>query len=356
MQKDLLVSSPREQRELRLTELERLIVALDGQVAGQTRQVELTGARKMAADLEKEAAADRDYAGKLAAWTGRLAILEGRYSEGRRLYQEAQSLSPGNVPSIILGIRLEGDPQKRLEIIDRELALAGPQSGSFSSGQGELQIEKGRALLELRRFAEAAGAFDTAFTLGLDGVYAETYRDARERAWELRNTENFGGDLAILERGGLSWKECITMLKNETQLLRFLTAGRNTDETALFGSLLDRGYIPAIQDVSLIEWPAIKPKAEDPVFRSGAAYLLWHLYTESRGDRSLLTRYSARYAAGSSPRSPLSDIPPLSPFLDSVLGCVETELLSLPDGRNFRPAQPIRGAEFLAASRKINAN
>jgi tetratricopeptide (TPR) repeat protein len=350
MRKDLLVSSPREQMELNLAELERAVIALDRTMTGIVRQSETSAARKMANDMEKEAAADNDYAGKLASWSGRLAILEGRYSEAQRLYRQSQALSPGNIPSIILGIRLEGDPEKRLAVIDQELVIAGHTP---DSGYGELQVERGRALMELRRFAEAAGSFDTAFNAGLDAVYAESYREARDRSWELRNTESQGGTLAILERGGLTWKDCITLAKNETQLLRFLTAGRDVSEAELFNRLLDRSFIPYTQDVTLNEWPGTKPKNDDPVFRGGAAWLIWRLYAEARADRGLLTRYSARFAAGGSPRSPISDIPPLSPFFDSVLGCVETEFLSLPDGRNFRPAEPIRGAEFLAVLKRI---
>jgi hypothetical protein len=43
----------------------------------------------------------------------------------------------------------------------------------------------------------------------------------------------------------------------------------------------------------------------------------------------------------------------LSPFFDSILGCVENEYLSLPDGRNFRPDDPVRGAELLAILKRI---
>jgi tetratricopeptide (TPR) repeat protein len=354
-QKDLLISSPREQLELNLAEIEQAIVALDRTAADLTRRTETAAARKMIAGMEKEAAADTDYAGKLAAWSGRLAILEGRYSEAQRLYRQSRTLSPGNLPSIILGIRLEGDPEKRLALIDSELALSGPRTGSFAPGFGELQIERGRTLGVLRRFGEAAGAFDTAFAAGLDRVYAETYREERDRAWELRNAEARGGTLEILARGGLRWKDCVTLIKTETRLLRFLTGGGELSDEELFGRLLDRSFLPYTQDVSLNEWPKVKPKSEDPVFRSGAAWLIWHLYAESRADRGLLSRYSARFAAGANPRSPIGDIPPLSPFFDSILGCVETELLSLPDGRNFRPADPVRGAELLAILKKIGS-
>ena len=355
LKKDIAVFVQRDDMELNLLELERMIVPLearvDRQAADRARQIEISETRKTISEMEKEARADSGYAGQLAAWSGRLAILEGRYSEAQRQYRQAQSLSPGNLPLIILGTRLEGDPEKRLAIIDREISLGG--TGSFSSGVGELQIEKGRTLAQMRRFSEAAGAFDAAFASGIGSIYAESYRDARDRAWELRNAEASGGTFEILERGGLTWKDCIALTKAETQLLRFLTAGRDLSDTEIFNRLVERSFIPFTQDVALNEWPRTVPKPEDPVFRSGAAWLLWHLYAEARADRGLLSRYSARFTLGGSARSPINDIPALSPFFDSILGCVETELLSLPDGRNFRPAEPIRGTEFLAILRKM---
>jgi hypothetical protein len=122
----------------------------------------------------------------------------------------------------------------------------------------------------------------------------------------------------------------------------------------LFNRLVDRAFIPYTQDITISDWPAARPRADDVVTRAGAAWLVWHLFAESRGDRGMLSRYSARFATGANARSPIIDVPVLSPFFDSILGCIETELMSLPDGRNFRPAQPIRAAELLAILRRID--
>jgi hypothetical protein len=174
----------------------------------------------------------------------------------------------------------------------------------------------------------------------------------RDRAWELRNAE--GSAVDILVKSGLNWRDCITLVKNETQLLRFLTGGRDMSETDLFNRLFERSFIPATQDINVSDWPSARPKSDDIVLRGGAAWIIWHLNAESRADRGMLSRYSARYATGNRPRSPIADIPPLSPFFDSILGCVETELISLPDGKNFKPDEPIRGAELLSALKKID--
>jgi tetratricopeptide (TPR) repeat protein len=350
LKKDLLIDTTKVQTESNLSELEKAIIPLEaaGGTNARNRQNDLAAARRMINALEKEAHADADYSSRLTAWSGRLSILEGKYSEALRLYRQSIVLSPGNIPSIILGVRLEGDPTKRLELVEKELALAVPSS----PGYGELQIERGRALMDLRRLSEAAGSFDIAFTAALDPVYRESYREMRDRAWELRNAE--GSAVDILTKSGINWKDCITLIKNETQLLRFLTGGRDMSETDLFNRLLERSFVPATQDINVSEWPTAKPKPDENVLRGGAAWIIWHLYAESRADRGMLSRYSARYATGNRPRSPIADIPPLSPFFDSILGCVETELVSLPDGRNFKPEEPIRGSELLSALKKID--
>jgi tetratricopeptide (TPR) repeat protein len=353
LQNDISINNSKDQTDANLAKIEAAIVPLEaaGGTEARRRQSEINSARQMITGMEREASADADFSGKLIAWSGRLAILEGRYSEAQRLYRQSIAVSPGNLPSVILNIRLEGDPSKRLEIIERELAAAGQRA----AGVGELYIERGRSLFELNRFSEAAGAFDTAFSSGLNVVYSESYGADRSRAWELRNTAGVAaGTLNMLGRDSISWNDCITIAKNETQLLRFITGGRNLTDAELFSRLFDRAFIPVIQDITVNDWPGTRPNAGDIVTRAGAAWFVWHLYAEARADRSLLTRYSARYATGTNPRSPITDVPPLSPFFDSILGCVETEFLSLIDGRNFRPSQPIRGAELLSILRRID--
>ena len=347
MKRDIVIDQHREQVERNLAKVESMIVPLEAQTAeGKDVRAKLAQARQTITNLEQEASADADYSAKLTAWSGRLAILEGKYSEAQRLYRQSIARSPGNVPSIILSIRLEGDPAKRLEMINRELSLA---------NVGELQIERGSTLLGLNRFSESAGAFDVAFSSGLNSVYNESYQTARNRAWELRNTSGVGaGTLDMLGRDSINWKDCITITKNETQLLRFITGGRNISDDELFTRLLERAFIPYTQNITITNWPTAKPKESEVVTRAGAAWFIWHLYAEARANRGLLSSYSTRYATGANPRSPIADVPPLSPFFDSILGCVETEFLSLMDGRNFKPEQLMRGAELLAILKRID--
>ena len=354
VKKELSLDFSRDKTETDLSKLEALIIPLEaaGGPEARKRQSEMTQARKMIGELEKDAVIEADYSARLAAWSGRLALLEGKSSDARRMHRQSTSQSPGNIPSIILGIRLEGEPEKRLELAEKELVLASQHSSL--SGFGELNIEKGRSLAELQRFAEAVGAFDTAFASALDGIYRESYQQERDRAWELRYFEGGTDTLGILERPFISWKDCISLVKSETRLLQFLTGGRSLSDEEIFNRLVERSFIPYTQDVNESEWTKNKPASDTVLLRSGTAWLVWHLYAESRADRGLLSRYSARFSTGRNPRSPIADVPPLSPFFDSILGCVETEIMSLPDGRNFNGSERIRGAQLLTILKKID--
>jgi len=351
--KDLTINIQGSKTEKNLIAIEEAIVPLEAVGASEARNKtkEITSARELLVQMEKEGSADADYSGRLIAWSGRLAILEGKYSEAARLYRQSVSVSPGTIPAVVLSVRLEGDPVKKLEIIEKELALLSQKS----LGIGELNIEKGHTLTELKRFPEAVGAFDIAFSSGINKVYKDSYGQERDRAWELRNASGINaGSLSLLGRETNTWNDCISLAKNETQLLRFITGGRNITDAEMFTRLVDRAFIPYTQDITVSQWPVARPKPDEAVTRAGAAFFIWHLYAEARADRGMLSRYSARYATGPNPRSPIADTPALSPFFDSILGCVETELLSLPDGRNFRPTQFIKGAELLTILKRID--
>jgi hypothetical protein len=151
----------------------------------------------------------------------------------------------------------------------------------------------------------------------------------------------------------ITWKDLIEITKAETDLLRFLTAGRDWPAEEIFNRLLDRSFIPLTQDIGLTEWPQTKPRPGAEVLRSGAAWFLWRLYAENRANRGLLSRYSSRYANTPNARSPIQDLSLTSPFFDSILGCVEFEFMSLPDGKNFNPGEKLRGSAYLAMLKKI---
>jgi tetratricopeptide (TPR) repeat protein len=357
MQRDLIFAPLDESAEADITALEDRIIRLEARQdqaergrrdAGFTQ--ELSELRRRIAEIEEKPLQDTVFKARLAAWSGRLYVLEGKTGEAEKRRRASQDADPGNIPALILSARMEGDPQKRLALINDALAVE-PGGGDT----GELLIEQGRILLVLRRYREAVAAFDTAFLRLTREVYRETYGPSRDRAWELRDVaaDTESGTAEILRQASLTWRDVITLTKNETDLLRFLTAGRDWSANDLFTRLADRSFIPPSQDIA--PWPAqAKPSLNEQVLRSGAAWFLWRLLAENRADRGLLSRYSSRYADRPNEASPIPDLPLTSPFFDSVLGCIEREIMALPDGRNFVPREPVRGAAFLAMLRKLS--
>ncbi|MDR2095460.1 MAG: hypothetical protein LBP76_08070 [Treponema sp.] len=364
LQQDLPVSGVEAASEnVDITAFEEQILNLEGEIfdapsASRELSDRINSVRRKITEIERKKPPDPSAAALLAAWSGRLYLLEKKPSDAAQQLNASRSLEAGNQSALILSIRLEADAEKRLELIDK--ALQQEESSPDSSVLVQiLQIEKGRSLYERRRFQEAAASFDIAFSIqsGAAQLYRNIYRDIRDRAWEMRNlgadTEKKPGGIA--QKDGISWKELIELTNTETNLLRFLTAGGDLPSEELFSRLLDRSFIPYTQNVALNEWPQTQPQADEAVLRSGAAWFLWRLWAETRSDKGLLSRYSARYANRGNTRSPIPDLPFLSPFFDSILGCVEAELIPLPDGRNFLPHDTVGASNFLTMVRKIAA-
>jgi len=345
MRRDIVVSLADEATHASLAELEEAVIRLDG--AGAASRDELAQARRQVTALEG-AVADPAFEALVAAWSGRLFVMEGRAADAQRELQRSQSLSPHNIPSQMLSFRLEQDLPRRLSMIDRSLEIEG--------SRGELLAERGMALFDLNRFAESVAAFDTAFVILAEKPFYEgAYRAFRDRAWELRDMAQGTANrtIYILRQAEITWRDLIEITQSETDLLRFLTAGRELPLEILFTQLLNREFIPRTQDAALTEWPASRPSSAEVVLRSGAAWFLWHLNAENRANRGLLTRFSSRFAAMPNARSPVADVDIRSPFIDSILGCVEAEFMYLPDGRNFMPNERVRGADFLSALRRL---
>ena len=345
VQRDIILPAVDQEIHEGLAELEETVIRLDG--AGASRE-DIDQARRRVNALTGTVA-DPAFEAILAAWSGRLFLMEGRVSDAQREFQRSHSLSPYNLPSLMLSFRLERDLAARLAMVDRSLEIEGDR--------GELLVERGRVLFDLNRFLESVAAFDTAFaSLAAEKpFYEEAYRIFRDRAWQLRYLEQ-GADVRVVElarQGELSWRDLIEITRSETDLLRFITAGRDWPVETLFTQLLDRAFIPHTQDTNLFEWPNSRPTSAEVVLRSGVAWFLWHLHAENRANRGLLTRYSSRFANMPNVPSPIPDVDIRSPFIDSILGTVESQFMSLPDGRNFIPHERVRGSDYLLMVRRL---
>jgi tetratricopeptide (TPR) repeat protein len=344
LQKDLLYSSGGD--EAGLTELAELIVPLDR----EAEKSAVDTARKKIGGLEKANVKDRSFEGRVAAWSGRLFLIEGKTKEAEEQFKKAESLYPGSVEGRVLAIRLARDLEKRSSLCEESLAEA--RGGGFLGREAEFQIELGRVRMEQKNYREAVAAFDSAFPR-LGPVYRSAYGDARNTAWQLRNLDPLSSPQTaeLSRKSSITWEDAITLSRTETALLRFAEGGRDAGAADLFALLVRNSVIPPGQDISAADLSAftVPPALYDTVFRSGAAWYLWRLLAENRADKTILTRYSSRYSG----KSPIPDLARQSIFFDAVLGCIERELMSLTDGRNFNGMGTVGGAEFLMMLKKM---
>jgi tetratricopeptide (TPR) repeat protein len=345
LQKDMLYTSGGDNASL--ASLAELIVPLDKEAARPA----VIAARTRLTELEKTNVKDSDFEGRLAAWSGRLFLIEGKPREAAAQLRKANSLNPLCIEGKVLAIRLEGNTEKRKTLCENTLA----EASGFSAAAGEINIELGRTLMEMKNYREAAAAFDSAFP-HLGPVYRSTYGEIRNSAWQLRtlDTGTAPKTAEISQKNSITWDDAIELSKTETDLLRFISGGRNLSSTELFTLLAGRSIIPQGQDMAAASFAAGNPVRTDTVFRSGAAWYLWHLWAENRADPSLLTRYSSRYQGSQGRPSPIPDLPVNSIFFDAVLGCIEREFMSLGDGKNFQGNRTVTGAEFLLMLKRVS--
>jgi antitoxin component HigA of HigAB toxin-antitoxin module len=349
MQNDTMISTTSETSNADILELESSIVSLDD---GDFSQNSLRLIRARIDKIEKSNQEDSFFKSQVAAWSGRLFLLEGNVNGARKSLEDSDRFFPGNIQSLVLAVRLETDLEKRLLHVNEVMQLE-PNSG-------ELSIEKARVLFELKRYSESAAFFDTSFNQIIQrgreiaALYEDVYQDFRMQAWDLRNisSETSQTSAIIMQKEVLTWLDVINLTVQETKLLDFLTAGRTWQVNDLFTRLVSQGFIPPSQNVSLTEWSAYKANSNDIVLRSGAAWFLWHVYAENRADIRLLTRYSSVWKS-TQRESPFSDIPVPSPFFDSILSCVEMQFIASPDGVNFQPEDTVRGTSFRSMLEKV---
>jgi hypothetical protein len=83
--------------------------------------------------------------------------------------------------------------------------------------------------------------------------------------------------------------------------------------------------------------------------RADAALFIWKLLASRKESPALLSKYTQKYSGRPGASSPVPDVPLGSPYFDAVLGCVEMEIMNLPDGKNFMPDDPVSGAMFYQA-------
>ena len=326
LQEDQMVATPDDVLESELVTLEKRIIPLDTDPS----EKKIEDVKAYAQSLEERPVQDAVFSARLAAWSGRLYLLDGNEKQARIRLEKATSLSPGEASAAVLASRLETDPAAKLSQLEAAARL--------SDEPGLIILEQALVHYGLNEYREAVASFDEGLNL-LPSYYGDTYSPLREQAWKLVNLdkETPSATALLAAKDEITWAEALELTQSETPLLDFLTGGDSWSAEKLFPAAISRGLLPSPEVMKL-----------DPgtrVVRGTAAWYLWHLNSVYRSQPGLLIMYTSVMFAED--KSPIDDVPITAPWFDSVLGCVEWEFMTLADGKNFIPWQAVSGADFL---------
>ncbi|MBR1638738.1 MAG: hypothetical protein IJ688_05080 [Treponema sp.] len=277
---------------------------------------------------------------RLTALRGLLNVISGKVSAAQTDFAAARKLQAGDWYVLLLGSRLEKSQEDSLNRID--LLLRGDSKNYV------LQMEQGKILYKMGRYADSVAAFDNAFLLlgNSESSYRSAYSQLRDYVWNLYSVSGRGADSESLS---VNLTEILT-LEDMVNLTR--------SNTSLLESLSGKAALNNRQKKELIERLDFTDGNYDfstPVSRSLCARFIWKLYVNALGDKSLATKYSDRYKKSGRTKSPVADVSSDNPDFDAVLGMIENEFMDLPDGRNFFPQQSLSRLEFLTAIQKADA-
>ena len=272
----------------------------------------------------------------LKTFQGNLCLLTDRTASAKVYYQQAISTYKGEVHSIILGNRL-GIIK---DLSDQKVA---------KTEQALLTLETAIQLYQKEEYLQAVAKFDEAF-ISLDNFYQEAYSELRNESWKLRNisSQTEASEAEILKKDSINVYEMIKLTQQTTDYLFKFTASKKYSDTALVRHIISCGLLDAKNST---DDSAAKITKDTVVTRILAARFLWNIFTDKYGINNINSYQKQFSEAGF---SPVSDLELDSKDFDAVLGCIEKELMELPDGINFYPNQKINPMDFNSGLKRIN--
>lgn len=264
--------------------------------------------------------------------SGRCNLLLGRNSIAEDLSKEALGLQKGEPQALILYLRLM-PPSERISVLP-DLILQ-------SDSSYPLQVEKALSLFLLSDFSSALAAFDSAF-INLPEYYRESYSYVRDLCWSLKDGVKTGdaGINKALNSSSLTLDEMMIITSSQSSLLEPVIGGKTLSVNELIRMADAAGFFDNQESGG-----RGRSDFSGKISRQLCARFLWNVYVRNMGDPGLQNRYYARYEKYG--RSPLEDVGLENPDFNSIIGCTEKEIMSLPDGSRFYPERIVSGADFL---------
>ena len=332
MQDDLIVNSAYEGNALYDKYISRMVSFDGAQFRGELDKVAVESFITEVEGVLDSNSLSRKERAFFTGIAGRCNLLLGRNSVAEDLSKTAISLQKGEPQALILSLRLLS-PSQRLSVL--------PDLSMQSDSAYPLQIEKALALFSVSDFSSALAAFDSAF-INLPDYYRESYSYVRNLCWSLKDgvkTDDTGINKA-LNSSGITIEDLILITSSQSDLLEPVTGGKALSTQELIRMADAAGFFDNQETMG-------KGKSEytGKISRKLCARFLWNLYVRNMGDSTLFTRYYNRYEKYG--KSPLEDVDLENPDFNGIIGCVEKEIMTVPEGTRFYPDAVVPGGDFL---------
>ena len=280
-------------------------------------------------------------AAKITAIDGLLYVMEAKTKKAKDCYTSAKSIQAGDTYDLLLSTKFEKNHEENLKVCDEIL--------SFDNDNAIILLEKGKLYYYTKQYDKSIAAIDDAFLI-FDNQgrfsYRNAYREFRDSVWKLYSS---GMDYSTTESlNSILTKESMVLLTMEnTKLLEDITAGSKFKTNELLKKLDAAHIFSSARDSDNKNNSSSLILLSKKISRVMCARYLWNLYVFSKGNSQLLTKYSRRYDKMLNAKSPVPDIQISDEDFDAVLGTVENEIMSLPDGKNFNPTDEVSVLDFL---------
>ncbi|HZK19653.1 MAG TPA: hypothetical protein VFC68_02895 [Treponemataceae bacterium] len=264
----------------------------------------------------------------------------GDKKNAKLLLSKAKKINPGDPHALVVEHRLEDTFS-----LDKKLLI--------SDDSVPIIVEKAIFYYKNGSYAESAALFDKAF-LAADKAYIEAYGPIRDTAWSLKDvqsSENEKSSLSLLNEKELTAKNMVFLIYEYSEILQNVIGARAKNKNEVYGQLINLHLFTPVSIDSFYKNHKVQP--EKSISRIECARFLWNLYILKKGMHSEATMYSIAYRNNNFSQTPIPDVSVKSPDFDAVLGCIENELMELPDGINFYPYKKVSSLELLDWIKKL---
>lgn len=349
LQHDMIVSSDLFAQSEDILQLEETIANLDAISLEHDNTHLLEDFMKTAQELLEEIqvhfkknAVQKELAARLYALSGRTCLLMNKKAKAQEYYKLSKNASKGDSQGIILGSRLGF-----VTNLEDENLLSG------ANENGLIKLEIGLKYYREGKFSECAAMLDSAF-IELPDFYKHAYSSIRENAWRMKDIDDTARDekmLALLQKNQITVGQMLLIAQDASEFTFRYTADRHLSENELYARINTVGLLLPLSSTKEISLKSDSLSKNQIVNRRFAARFLWNLYAMEKALGAEAVKYSEYMRKEN--YSPINDVSVDSEDFDAILGCVETELISMPDGENFRPEEIPAAAQFLEWIKKL---